>query len=438
MSTISVSRVSTKNYKNIHLTEGMDLGSLTVLIGANGSGKSNVLSLLQFLQDSIAGVETDDQRGRTKFENAVSQLGGSRILDGTVDAPAKVSVEYQFALEKRQFSLGIELLVPRPHHKVVVEREFLDSGSGYTSPPDYYRVEGGATDGSGSGVISVYDHPYTVSKAMVSPDTHLESIQDIPNNELALSAMPRILESSSFAPDRVPLYGPRGMILDSSVSWRFYNANSMNINMIKFSEPKLGRSDLFVSPSGENLVLVLYNLIHEDFEFEESLNQYVREILPETRKIRALAQGRNSVFFEWHVEGCAEPFFLDEMSDGSVRMLCWAVILNSPRLPSLIVIDEPELGIHPAWMQILAEWIKRAAQKTQVIVTTHSPDLLDCFTDQLNESGYIYTFDRDPASKSHFVPKRLSESALSGWLEEGWQVGDLYRVGNPAVGGWPW
>ena len=438
MSTVSVSKLTTKNYKNLRLRDGLDFGSLTVFIGANGSGKSNVLSLFQFLQESLAGTGTDDQSGRTKFEDAVSQLGGARILDGTLRAPAKVSVEYQFAIENSEMTLGIDLLVPRSHHKVVVEREFLDSSSGYSSPPDFYSVQGGETDFSGTGVVSVFDYPYHISRTMVSPPTHLENIQKVPNNEIALSAMPRLLESSSFPPDSVPLYGPRGLILDSTGSWKFYNANSMNVSQIRFSDSKLGRSDLFVSPSGENLVLVLYNLFHEDFEFEESLNQYVKEILPETRKIRALAQGRNSVFFEWHVEGCAEPFFLDEMSDGSVRMLCWAVILNSPRLPSLIVIDEPELGIHPAWMQILAEWIKRAAQKTQVIVTTHSPDLLDCFTDQLNESGYIYTFDRDPSSKSHFVPKRLSESALSGWLEEGWQVGDLYRVGNPAVGGWPW
>jgi len=438
MSTVSVSKLTTKNYKNLRLRDGLDFGSLTVFIGANGSGKSNVLSLFQFLQESLAGAGTDDQRGRTNFEDAVSQLGGARILDGTLRAPAKVSVEYQFAIENSEMTLGIDLLVPRSHHRVVVEREFLDSGSEYSSPPEFYSVQGGETDFSGSGVVSVFDYPYHISRTMVSPPTHLENIQKVPNNEIALSAMPRLLESSSFPPDSVPLYGPRGLILDSTGSWKFYNANSMNVSQIKFSDSKLGRSDLFVSPSGENLVLVLYNLFHEDFEFEELLSRKIKDILPQTRKIRALPLGRYSVIFEWHVEGCPEPFFLDEMSDGTVRMLCWAVILNSPRLPALIVIDEPELGIHPAWMPTLAEWIKRAAQKTQVIVTTHSPDLLDYFTDQLDNDGYIYTFGRDPKSESHFVPERLSKSALSGWLEEGWQVGDLYRVGNPAVGGWPW
>lgn len=437
MSTVQVSKLTSKNYKNICLEDGLELGSLNILIGANGSGKSNVLSLFEFLQKSVVGARLDEQRGRTNFEDAVSQLGGARILDGTISAPAKVSLEYQFAHEKHETTLEIELFVPRSHRRVFVEREILDRGSGSSSPPAFYRVQSGQ-NGNRAGVISVFDYPPLVSKTLVDPPTHLENIQNIPDNELALSAIPRLLESSSFAPESVPLYGPRGKIIDSTVSWRFYNANSMNVDMIRHSDPKLGRSDLFVSPAGDNLILVLYNLFHEDFEFEESLNQTIRDFLPVTKRLRALSLGRTTVFLEWHIEGCAEPFFLDELSDGTIRMLCWAVILNSPRLPMLIVIDEPELGIHPAWMPFLAEWIKRAAQKTQVIVTTHSPDLLDYFTDQLDGGGHIYSFQQDPDSQNHFSPKRLDRESVSGWLEDGWQLGDLYRVGNPAVGGWPW
>ena len=63
MSAVSVSKLVTKNYKNVRLEDGLDLGALTVFIGANGSGKSNVISLFQFLQESLAGSGSDDQRG---------------------------------------------------------------------------------------------------------------------------------------------------------------------------------------------------------------------------------------------------------------------------------------------------------------------------------------------------------------------------------------
>ena len=438
MSTVSVSRIVARNYKNIRLEDGIDFGALTILIGANGSGKSNLISLFQFLQECVSGSGADDQRGRTSFEDAVFSLGGARILDGSLDTPANVGLEYQFAIDEKETTLGIELLIQDFHRPVIIEREFLDSGRGLSNPPAYYRVHSGGNGGSGSGVVSVLGYPPYRRPIRGSPLPHPEILRDIPVNELALSAMPRLLENSHFPPEAVPLYGPRGKIIYSSFNWKFNNANNMDLEQIRLSEPKLGQSDFYVSPSGDNLALVLYNLIQVDFEFEELLNQMLKEILPLTRKLRAVPAGRFSLAVEWNVEGCHEPFFLYEMSDGTVRMLCWAVILLSPKLPSLIVIDEPELGIHPAWMPILAEWIKRAAQKTQVIVTTHSPDLLDHFTDQLSDDGYIYTFQQDSESQNHFKPKRLDREKVSGWIEDGWQVGDLYRVGNPAVGGWPW
>ena len=449
MGVVSVSKITARNYKNIRLEDGIDLGPLTILIGPNGSGKSNFISLLQFLQESVVGAGSNDQRGRTNFEDAISLLGGSKTLDGTLSKPANIGIEYRFPITENETILRIDLFVQNFHRQVIIDSEFLGSDQGQPEPFYYYRAHNERSGGSGHGVISVFNDPQEPTAALKSSATQFERIADIPVNDLALSAMPRLLETSPFSPEEIPLYGPRGKIIDSTVAWKFYNANNMNLAQIRNSEPKLGLSDSFVSPSGDNLALVLHNLIQEDFEFEESLNQNFKDILPLTRKIRAVTSGRLSLTIEWYVEGCSEPFFLNEMSDGTVRMLCWAVILHSPRLPALIVIDEPEAGIHSAWMPILAEWIKRAARRTQIIVSTHSPDLLDHFTDQLDarsesaaseggESSFIYAFQPDSNSQNHFTPKRLDRDAVDGWLEEGWQLGDLYRVGNPAVGGWPW
>ena len=131
-------------------------------------------------------------------------------------------------------------------------------------------------------------------------------------------------------------------------------------------------------------------------------------ILPQTRRLRAIRSGRLSLTLEWHFENIKEPFYLTEMSDGTVRMLCWATILHSPILPTLLVIDEPELGLHVSWMPILAEWIKQAARKTQIIITTHSPDLLDHFTDCLENVYCFYAQD-----KTHFSMKTLSREMLN-------------------------
>ena len=77
--------------------------------------------------------------------------------------------------------------------------------------------------------------------------------------------------------------------------------------------------------------------------------------------------------------------------------------------------------------------VKQAAKKTQVIITTHSPDLLDRFTDCLEN---VFCFSS--VNNTHFKIKTLSKELLETQLNEGWELGDLYRVGDPNVGGWPW
>ncbi len=86
-------------------------------------------------------------------------------------------------------------------------------------------------------------------------------------------------------------------------------------------------------------------------------------------------------------------------------------------------------------MQTLAEWIKQASQRTQVIISTHSPDLLDHFTEQTEN---VFVFRPADQDKNHFQVQPLSPKNVSDWIEQGWQLGDLYRIGDPSVGGWPW
>jgi predicted ATPase len=223
------------------------------------------------------------------------------------------------------------------------------------------------------------------------------------------------------------------MWVSSIVSnWRFYNSNNMDLNIIRTSEPKIGPSDNLLSSTGDNLALVVDNL-SQNLDFEDALNLAMKSIFPKTRRIRSARVGKYHLALEWYIEGNNGAFDLNEMSDGTVRMLFWAVILHSPVLPSLLVIDEPELGLHPAWLSVLAQWIKRASEKTQIILTTHSPDLLDKFTDRLEN---VYCFY--PTDANHYGLKPLSSEALKPQLEEGWELGDLYRVGDPMVGGWPW
>jgi hypothetical protein len=373
----------------------------------------------------------------SSFEDAISKFGGDRILDVNVESPAKVSMVYCFSqinqtgnLQKDSAILDFKLYTDRQNLRASISEEYLYGGEDLqgtsTTPPFfYYKLH---NRGLGQGVLSVYNSPG-------QEPTHFESLDNIPTNSLGLLTIPILLENSQFPPeDTRPVYKIRRKLIELISKWQFYNANNMNLSLIRTVEPKIGGSDIYLSASGDNLPLVLYNLNQKSINFEDSINEAMKSILPKTRRLRALPSGRLSLTVQWFFEGIDdEAFYLNEMSDGTVRMLCWATILHSPLLPSLIVIDEPELGLHVSWMPILAEWIKKAATKTQIIITTHSPDLLDHFTDCLENVLCFYS-----ENKTHFSVKSLSKEMLEQKLEEGWELGDLYRVGDPTIGGWPW
>ncbi|MEA5618122.1 AAA family ATPase [Cronbergia sp. UHCC 0137] len=430
--------IGTKNYKNLSLLPPVELNNLNIFIGSNGSGKSNYISCLKFLRDCLTTIP-DESRGVTSFEDAVSKLGADRILDNSVKSPARVNFEYCFSQnlspgepcdDKFSTMLTLTLFVDRKKNKVIISREFLFGGQNLNemdpgpSPFYYYKFHDIEI---GKGAASVFDNPRQNSII------HLKPLDNIPTNSLGLTTLPKLLEYSKYSPESTPAYKRRRDLVDFISQWQFYNANNMDLNQIRTSEPKIGGSDIYLSTSGDNLALVLENLIQQDIDFEDSINQAMKSILPKTRRIRPIRSGRLSLTVEWYFEDIKEPFYLSDMSDGTVRMLCWATILHSPVLPSLLVIDEPELGLHVSWMRILAEWIKQASRKTQIIVTTHSPDLLDHFTDCLENVYCFYSEDQ-----THFTMKTLSKEMLSPSLEEGWELGDLYRVGDPNVGGWPW
>lgn len=417
--------IFTQNYKNLSLSQAIELKNLNIFIGANGSGKSNFISTLKFLKDCLTNV-SDQSRGITSFEEAISRFGNDRILDSSIASPAVIKLQYGFS-EISHPILDIDLFVDRKTQKLTIHQESLYAGDDLANPDSspfyYYKFHDPKLQKTGKGVISVNNNSKISS----------ELINKIPTNSLGLAIIPKLLENSKYALTSVYAYRLRTELINFVSQWQFYNANNMDLHQIRNSEPKIGGNDIYLSTSGNNLPLVFENLTQENIDFEDSINNAMKSILPKTRRLRSLRSGRLSLTLEWHFEDIKEPFYLTEMSDGTVRMLCWATILHSPILPSLLVIDEPELGLHVSWMPILAEWIKQAARKTQIIITTHSPDLLDHFTDCLENVYCFYSQD-----KTHFSMKTLSHEILDQKLEAGWQLGDLYRVGDPTVGGWPW
>lgn len=451
MDQLILNQISYKNYKNLASGKNVKINHLNILIGPNGSGKTNFVRLLKFFRDAVTQGK-DETRGVTAFDNAIGELGHEGSLDKSLKLPAKLEIDYYFTRKDTPpYHQELKIMFPGNHKKPVIDQESFSQAQ--LNDPDrpfyYYRCH---NQQSGTGVVTYYteppskntsyqetiDVPVDELDSATKRPTRFQKIVDVPVDELALVSVPRLLENSQIPPEQTPLYPIRRQIIDHVSNWMFYNANDMDLGRIRMSEPSLGPSDLVLSKSGENLPLVLENLSQQDVDFDEMLTEEVRKFLPWTRKVRAARSGRLKLTIEWHMDfpqGGKEQFYLHEMSDGSVRMLCWATVLLSPVLPSLLVIEEPEIGIHVAWMPILANWIKQASSKTQVIISTHSPDLLDHFTDSLTN---VLVMAKSETLSHRFSLQALNPEVLKDKVDEGWQLGDLYRVGDMRIGGWPW
>lgn len=134
---------------------------------------------------------------------------------------------------------------------------------------------------------------------------------------------------------------------------------------------------------------------------------------------------KDTVKLSWKQKASDYPMQPYHFSDGTIRFICLATTLLQPNPPSTVVIDEPELGLHPYAIEILAELIQSAAKKTQLIISTQSPALIDCFS----PNDIIVVNRKNGAS----IFERLDTDTLTSWLED-YSLGELWRK-NVVTGG---
>ena len=130
----------------------------------------------------------------------------------------------------------------------------------------------------------------------------------------------------------------------------------------------------------------------------------------------------------WKQVGCDEVFGVNQLSDGTLRFICLSVLLLQPDnlQPSTIILDEPELGLHPSAISMLSDLIRKASMKKQIIVSTQSTELLDNF-----DSGDVIVAEIGPSGS---VYRRLTEGELKDWLKE-YTLSDIWK--KNIIGGLP-
>jgi predicted ATPase len=186
-----------------------------------------------------------------------------------------------------------------------------------------------------------------------------------------------------------------------------------------------------LGPLGLDLVHVLRGL-EQSADGLDAWKDRVAELIPDVKRVWTADSGGTHRWVMLKIGAQSWP--LAQMSDGTVQALLLACLLFAPSGLTTLCIDEPELNLHPAWLNVLGGWFQRATSCEQVVLGTHSPDLLDTFTEGFHSGDVavlVFRGDGKPV-------RRVTPAEVEPLLSEGWKLGDLYRGGEPALGGWPW
>jgi len=207
--------------------------------------------------------------------------------------------------------------------------------------------------------------------------------------------------------------------------YREFNTGPMGQARIGISAGAASRE--FLEDGGSNLALVLL-----DMQYDGSLGR-IKEYLPrfceQFEEVRAGLDG-GIARIGIKEQRLSDPTPAVRLSDGTLKFLCLLAILLHPKPPSLICIEEPELGLHPDALRLVAEALVEASRCTQLIVTTHSVDLINALSDQPEA---VVVCERDVDNGTTF--KRLNRDDLEVWLQR-YKLGELWRKGE--IGGNRW
>jgi predicted ATPase len=173
-------------------------------------------------------------------------------------------------------------------------------------------------------------------------------------------------------------------------------------------------------PQAENLAAFLYWMQQKQPDHFANLEDTLRQIAPFFEEFRLAPSKLNEekIRLEWKEKGSDAYFNAAALSDGTLRFICLATLLLQPELPPLILLDEPELGLHPAAVTLLAGLLSSAATRTQVIVATQSVTLVNQF-----DPNSVWAVDRQD---NQSVFRHLKHADMSTWLDD-YSLGELWE-----------
>jgi len=383
-----VETLHVKNYRALRDVRLEKLTPLTVLLGPNGSGKSTVFDVFAFLSECFTGglKKAWDRRGR--FKELRSR-----------DSEGPIIIELQYRERPGTPLITYHLEIDETPRGPVVKHEFLRWKRTHPGAPFYfldYRL--------GKGKVITGEQPEAEDKRIEKP---LSGPDVLAVNTLGqLGENPRVIALRNFI-----------------TSWHlsYLSADAAR------GRPEAGAEER-LSPTGDNLPNVIQYLSEEHPDRLDQIFETLRHRIPRIEKITSKPLDDGSLLLQVKDAPFSSPILARFASDGTLKMLAYLTLLYDPDPPQLIGIEEPENYLHPRLLPELAEECDLASERTQLIVTTHSPFFINRLRPE--QVRVLYR-----AADGYTRVQRVADMpGIKEFLDEGASLGELWMEGHFEAG----
>jgi predicted ATPase len=382
---------------------------VNILVGINGSGKTNFIRAIQLLYESIVGGGFENLFiNHWKGYNSVVNFSKSEIkhirlsfeFDRDVVNAISLRDDYHF----KSNPIYEMAIFPYGHEYNIEERCYVENANGDGNSFSFLEVKRGFKR------ISKRDQMGKISFQTVNLDS-----------SIAFEKTEPILRQIADPISYQPLFTIKKAIQNLSIYSSFDTSQSSKIRL-----PKTSGTDQKLLPTGENLVTTFLKMQSNHSIVFDMIEEYLTNVNPNYKSITFNQLGTQNVLV-LREKNLARSISVEHISEGTLQYLLLLAIFFNPDRGNLICIDEPEKGLHPDMIHSIASAIKQATN-SQLIIATHSPLLLNAF-----DLDDLVIFEKDQDNQS--IRKSLDSNDYEEWTEK-YLVGQLWLNGQ--IGGKRW
>ena len=376
MSRTRIESVRIKGFRSLADVELSGLGDATVMIGANGSGKSNFIRFFEMMSWML--------RSRRLAEFVGKHGGADDQLHGGVRVTPRMEAEIALRTDRGRNDYRFALTHAHPDRLMFTEEAFrFDDEKDRPTDAAWQYLGSGHREAAIVEAAHGQDHFGNLTP-------HLSNV-----NSTTARVIVHLLRNCS-----VHQFHDTSDTSRFKIKWDVTDNNSLRTH-------------------GGNLAAILLRLEREDVRRFELICRHIQRVLPVFDRFE-LEEGYGKVELRWKPKGVEKTLGAHLTSDGSLRFFALVTLLNLPpeMLPDILLLDEPELGLHPAAIALIGGMIKALAEERQVIVATQSPLLVDAF--DLDEFFVLEL--REGRTEVH----RLESNRYRVWLEDDFTPGELW------------